>query len=259
MSVADVLIDTRLAADTKRATRMDRPEDVDVNPVNGRVYACLTNNDLRGSTFPVDEPNPIGASKTRATLDGPLIPRPATATATCWRWWRVAATTTVRDFTWRLMLVCGDPEAPETYFAGFPKDKVSPISCPDNVAFDAEGNLWVSTDGNKLGSNDGLFRVPTAGPRRGQVRQFLTVPPGAETCGPVITRDQRRCSSPCSTRARTTPRRSRPRSAPGRPATSRGRRWWPPTSAEPDDLSAGANGPGRVRGRPGVVKCRGSG
>ena len=89
------------------------------------------------------------------------------------------------------MLVCGDPEAPETYFAGFPKDKVSPISCPDNVAFDKEGNLWISTDGNKLGSNDGLFRVPTAGPRRGQVKQFLTVPPGAETCGPVITRDQR--------------------------------------------------------------------
>ena len=31
---------------------------------------------------------------------------------------------------------CGDPAAPETYFAGFPKDQVSPISCPDNVAFD---------------------------------------------------------------------------------------------------------------------------
>ena len=35
-----------------------------------------------------------------------------------------------RRFGWNLMLVCGDPEAPETYFAGYPKDRVSPISCP---------------------------------------------------------------------------------------------------------------------------------
>ena len=46
-------------------------------------------------------------------------------------------------FTWTLLLVCGDPSAPETYFGGFPQDKVSPISCPDNVAFDGEGNLYV--------------------------------------------------------------------------------------------------------------------
>ena len=195
MSVADVLIDTRLAADTKRATRMDRPEDVDINPVNGRVYACLTNNDQRGdfegSKFPVDEPNPIGRSQTRTSLEAPLMDTNGNRNGYVLEMVARKGNHDLRDFDWRLMLVCGDPDAPETYFAGFPKDKVSPISCPDNVAFDAEGNLWVSTDGNKLGSNDGLFRVPTAGPRRGQVRQFLTVPPGAETCGPVITRDQR--------------------------------------------------------------------
>ncbi|MGH8882490.1 MAG: alkaline phosphatase PhoX, partial [Stackebrandtia sp.] len=85
--------------------------------------------------------------------------------------------------------VCGDPEAPETYFGGFPKDQVSPISCPDNVAFDPSGNLWISTDGNVLGSNDGLFVVPTLGEERGNVRQFLTVPTAAETCGPLVTPD----------------------------------------------------------------------
>ncbi|HEY0774335.1 MAG TPA: alkaline phosphatase PhoX, partial [Nocardioidaceae bacterium] len=85
--------------------------------------------------------------------------------------------------------VCGDPEAPETYFAGYPKEKVSPISCPDNVAFDPVGNLWISTDGNSLGSNDGLFRVPVEGAERGHVQQFLTVPVGAETCGPLLTED----------------------------------------------------------------------
>ena len=34
-------------------------------------------------------------------------------------------------------------------------------------------------------------RLRRIAPGRGRVRQFLTVPPGAETCGPVITRDQR--------------------------------------------------------------------
>ncbi len=81
------------------------------------------------------------------------------------------------------------PAAQETYFAGFDKSKVSPISCPDNVAFDRTGNLWISTDGNVLGSNDGIFRVPTSGRERGRVQQFLTVPRGAEACGPLVSED----------------------------------------------------------------------
>ena len=65
---------------------------------------------------------------------------------------------------------------------------MSPISCPDNVAFDSAGNLWISTDGqpSALAHSDGLYKVPVAGPERGRVQQFLAVPAGAETCGPVI-------------------------------------------------------------------------
>lgn len=189
MSVADVLIDTRLAADKVAATRMDRPEDIEPNPVNGRVYCALTNNSQRGSTFPVEESNPLASSMVRASLDAPLTPASGNRNG------YVLEIDPRRDhtddrFTWLLLLVCGDPEAPETYFAGFPKQLVSPISCPDNVAFDGEGTLWVSTDGNQLGSNDGLFRVPVSGPKRGEVRQFLTVPIGAETCGPLIVEDR---------------------------------------------------------------------
>lgn len=93
------------------------------------------------------------------------------------------------DFTWNLLLVCGDPKAASTYFSGFPADQVSPISCPDNLAFDSHGNLWISTDGNALGSNDGLYAVGLEGEHRGQVLCFLTVPVDAETCGPIVTDD----------------------------------------------------------------------
>ena len=89
------------------------------------------------------------------------------------------------------MLVCGDPNEADTYYGGFDKSQVSPISCPDNLAFDGAGNLWISTDGNALGSNDGLFATAIEGPERGHLKQFLTVPIGAECCGPLITDDAR--------------------------------------------------------------------
>ncbi|HVK28170.1 MAG TPA: PhoX family phosphatase [Nocardioides sp.] len=188
MSVADVLIFTRLAADKVGPTKMDRPEDVQPNPVNGRVYAALTNNSNRGSgAMPVDEANPLASSKVRASIGAPLTDASGNRNGYVLEMTPYNGSHTANSFTWNLFLVCGDPEAPETWFGGFDKTKVSPISCPDNVAFDRAGNLWISTDGNVLGSNDGVFRVPVAGPNRGQVQQFCTVPKGAEACGPLIT------------------------------------------------------------------------
>ncbi|CAM3347072.1 PhoX family protein [Stackebrandtia soli] len=175
-TAAEVLIHTRLAADAVGPTKLDRPEDVEPNPVTGKVYAALTNNTARGTDGKpgADEANPRNANKHGHVLE--LTEQGNDAAAT--------------RFTWNLFMVCGDPAEPSTFFAGFGKTKVSPISCPDNVAFDASGkNLWVSTDGNALGANDGLFAVPLSGPERGWLRQFLTVPTGAETCGPFVTDD----------------------------------------------------------------------
>jgi hypothetical protein len=191
MSVADVLIDTRLAADRMAPTRMDRPEDVEPSPVTGKIYAALTNNSNRGTSYPTDEANPIGSSQTRPTLGAPLETRSGNRNGYVLEMTETRGDHAATSFTWDLLLVCGDPTAPETYFAGFPREQVSPISCPDNVTFDRQGNLWISTDGNQLGSNDGLFRVPLSGAARGHVQQFLTVPVGAETCGPLVSDDQR--------------------------------------------------------------------
>ena len=191
MTVAEVLINTRLAADTKAPTRMDRPEDIEPNPVNGRIYCALTNNSNRGTaSMPADEANPLTSSMTRPALGAPLRTQSGNRNGYLLEVTEDDGDHASTTFAWDLMLVCGDPEAPETYFAGYDKGGVSPISCPDNVAFDAVGNLWIATDGNVLGSHDGLFRVPVAGPERGKVEQFLTMPVGAETCGPLVSEDQ---------------------------------------------------------------------
>ncbi|PRX47657.1 hypothetical protein B0I33_105237 [Prauserella shujinwangii] len=171
----EVYVFTRLAADKVGATKMDRPEDIEANPVNGRIYAALTNNSDRGAAGKagVDEANPRVGNRNGHVIE----------------WEEERGDAAATRFSWRILLVCGDPATADTYFGGFPKDQVSPISCPDNVAFDRYGNLWISTDGNNLGSNDGLFSVPVQGPERGHVKQFLTVPVGAEACGPVVTDD----------------------------------------------------------------------
>jgi secreted PhoX family phosphatase len=177
MSAVEVLTFTRLAGDAAGATKMDRPEDVQPSLRTGKIYAALTNNTNRGvATYPgVDEANPRTANKHGQILE--VVEDGGDHTG--------------ETFTWSLPIVCGDPADPATYFAGYPKDDVSPISCPDNVAFDSAGNLWIATDGNALGSNDGLFATAVEGPERGHLKQFLTVPPGAETCGPFITGDDR--------------------------------------------------------------------
>ena len=191
MSVADVLIDTRIAGDRAGATKMDRPEDVEPSPVNGKIYAALTKSAVRGVSIPVDAANPVGSSLVKDSLDAAPRRIAGNRNGYVLEMDETGGSGNALTFAWRLLLVCGLPEACETYFAGFPKEYVSPISCPDNIAFDREGNLWLSTDGNILGSNDGIFRVPVSGPERGYVKQFLTVPLGAEASGPFLSSDGR--------------------------------------------------------------------
>ncbi|GAA1303128.1 PhoX family protein [Pseudonocardia xinjiangensis] len=176
MTAEEVYVFTRLAADRVGATKMDRPEDVEPHPHTGKVYLALTNNTDRGKagaarTAPADEPNPRTVNTHGHVIE--LVEAGNDATAT--------------TFGWSILLLCGDPNDPATYFGGSDKSQVSPISSPDNIAFDGHGNLWLATDsGRALGINDGLYGVSLEGPTRGRTTLFATVPVGAECCGPVI-------------------------------------------------------------------------
>ena len=176
MSAEEVAVYTREAADKVGATKMDRPEDMQVHPDSEKVYVALTNNKYRGATGENAKKNkeePMEWAPIKENKNGLVM--------------EIEDDHAGEKFTWNLFLVCGDPKEANTYFGGFDKEKVSPISCPDNLAFDSHGNLWISTDGNALESNDGLYAVTTEGDTRGELKCFLTVPAGAETCGPIVT------------------------------------------------------------------------
>ena len=176
MTTEEVLVWTRLAADAVGATKMDRPEDVEPSPRTGKVYLACTNNTAR-TPAQVDAANPRAVNKDGHVIE--ITEKGGDAAA--------------RTFSWKILIVCGDPADPSTYFSGFDKSEVSPISCPDNVAFDLAGNLWIATDGQpeSLGVDDALLAVPVRGKERGHTQQFLAVPTGAETCGPVVDFDDR--------------------------------------------------------------------
>jgi secreted PhoX family phosphatase len=176
-SQAEVLINTRGAADLLGATKMDRPEDFETNPVNGKVYLVLTNNTRRGveDNAGTDEANPRVENAYGHIIE---ITEEGDDHAAL-------------TFAWDIFLLAGNPADEDTYFAGFPKDKVSGISCPDNITFDLQGNLWISTDGQPgtIEVNDGLFVTPVDGADRGYLKQFFAAVTGAEVSGPSFNPD----------------------------------------------------------------------
>lgn len=176
-SQADVLIETRRAADLAGGTPMDRPEDIEASPASGKVYIALTNNTDRG------KPGRAGTSAAN--------PRAANSHGQVVELVEAGGDHTAAAFTWDILLLCGDPADSSTYFAGYPREKVSPVSCPDNLTFDADGTLWIATDGQTktLKLHDGIYAVPLEGPERGRVGCFFSGVPGGEVCGPEFTPD----------------------------------------------------------------------
>jgi secreted PhoX family phosphatase len=178
---AEVLIFTRKAADLLGATPMDRPEDVEPNPVNGRVYVALTNNSRRKAEQ-VDGPNPRAENAHGQVIE--LVPPGEGADADH------AAT----EFGWNMLLLAGDP-AKEGSGAMYGEGSEAWLSSPDNLAIDPAGRLWISTDqGDAQAKNnipDGMYCCDVEGAGRAVIKFFFATPRGAEMCGPEFTPDGR--------------------------------------------------------------------
>lgn len=172
-SQGEVLAKTRLAADLLGATKMDRPEDFETNPATGKVYLVCTNNSNR-SLDEIDQANPrpnnVAGHIIEITEDG--------------------NDHAAETFQWEIFILAGNPAESGSWYGG--AEGVSPFAAPDNVTFDLDGNIWISTDGmpGNLPGNDGLFVAPTEGEERGRSRQFFSTVPGAECSGPVFNTDQ---------------------------------------------------------------------
>jgi secreted PhoX family phosphatase len=179
-SQADVLIGTRLAADQVGATPMDRPEDVEPNPVNGRVYVNLTNNSKRKADQ-VDGPNPRPENEHGQVLE--LIPPGGEGKD---------ADHAAMEFGWEMLLLAGDPKK-EGSGAKYHAETQAWISSPDNCAFDPKGRLWIATDqGSNQRKNaipDGMYACDVSGDGRALVKFFYACPKDAEMCGPEFTPD----------------------------------------------------------------------
>jgi secreted PhoX family phosphatase len=175
-SQADVLIETRRAADLLGATKMDRPEDIQPNGTNGKVYVMLTNNTKRKADQ-VDAANPRAENAFGHIIE--IVEDSGDFAATKGKW--------------EVLLKCGDPSVAEVG-ASFSTSTTANgwFGMPDNCAIDTSGRLWVATDGQgpkATGRTDGVWAVDTEGEARATSKLFFRVPVGAELCGPLVLPD----------------------------------------------------------------------
>lgn len=173
---ADVLIEARRAADLLKATPMDRPEDVEVNPVSGSVFVMLTNNAAR-KPWQTDAANPRSLN-----LFGHIIEI------------KPDAGDHSRDTaSWDFFILAGNPALPGVGGQYHPDTSAHGwFIAPDNCAFDNRGRLWIATDGGgNFGVADGLWVAEVEGQQRALSRHFLTTPVDAELCGPWLTSDDK--------------------------------------------------------------------
>jgi secreted PhoX family phosphatase len=177
-SQADVLIEARRAGDLLEATKMDRPEDIETSAETGKVYVVLTKNDKRKA-------EQVDAANTREkNIWGHIVEMvPPMKDG--------KADHAADKFTWSAFIQAGNPKdaAANATYGGEVTD-AGWFANPDNVAFDASGRLWISTDGfPDHGVHDGLWVTETEGEGRAVTRHFLGCPRGAELCGPAFTPD----------------------------------------------------------------------
>jgi uncharacterized protein len=176
----EVLIKTRQASDLLGATKMDRPEWLAIDPTNGWVYCTLTNNSNRGQpNFPgVDAANPRANN-----VFGQIIR------------WQEDRDFDATTFKWNHLVLAGDPANERAEAKGNVKGDL--YACPDGIAFDARGLLWIQTDAHATQmykgelKNIGNNQMLACDVRSGETRRFLTGPTNCEITGCTFTPDGR--------------------------------------------------------------------
>lgn len=174
-SQADVLVNTRLAADIAGATPMDRPEWGAVDPASGKVYFTLTNNSRR-SPDDTNAANPQGPNP-----NGHII------------YWREQGNKHASSrFVWDIFVFAGE-SGTETVVDGksvVTLDDNNLFNSPDGLWFDYNGRLWIQTDGSDAPPYQNNMML-AADPRTRDIRRFFVGPVGCEVTGVVTTPDCR--------------------------------------------------------------------
>ena len=174
-SQADVLVNTRLAADVVGATKMDRPEWGSVHPTTRDVYFCLTNNSTRTET---DAANPRANN-----VNGHII-----------RWQEAGRRAAATRFKWDLFALAGPIENSQV-MPGKNGPALTPdniFASPDGLWIDNNGIMWIQTDMSGSQQGNGPFGengMLAANPVTGEIRRFLSGPFNQETTGVIGTPD----------------------------------------------------------------------
>ncbi|MBL8517933.1 MAG: PhoX family phosphatase [Betaproteobacteria bacterium] len=140
---ADVLINTRLAADAAGATKMDRPEWGAVHPTNGDVYMTMTNNSSTVRTLAsTDAANPRFYNDKRTTgqdqrgnPNGHII-----------RWAETAGNNAATTFSWDIFLFAARASVTDPNINVSGLTAANDMSSPDGIWFSRSGVLWIQTD-----------------------------------------------------------------------------------------------------------------
>ncbi|HRO35619.1 PhoX family phosphatase [Thauera sp.] len=172
---AEVLVNTRLAADAVGATKMDRPEWVAVHPSSGEVYVTMTNNSSRTL---IDDANPRANNRY-----GQIV-----------RWRETGNDPSATTFEWDLFVLAGNPTVHSDLRAGSSNVTAENMfNSPDGLGFDKEGRLWIQTDGNYSNSGDfagqGNNQMLCADPASKEIRRFFVGPKECEVTGLTFTPD----------------------------------------------------------------------
>jgi uncharacterized protein len=181
---ADVVLNTRAAADLVGATPMDAPEGFVPHSGTGKLYVAMTENEDRlpageDEFESVNPANPRGPNPHGHLLE--LVPPGAPD----------APNHAADSFTWDVFALCGDPGKPEDECLYHPDTTENGwFTDPDNIGVDPAGRIWITTDGPPPdGMADAVYAMDTEGEGRALPRLFYIPPTGSEACSPAFTPD----------------------------------------------------------------------